>query len=1123
VDVRSNVSVALRQLLTTSVIDTNAVLALSRHYGELDGMLVYSFATQFAHVNASLTANQQAQLVALRLKMLGSDLFYPSGGYLYSAPIALPTIPNTDYLFAFAATNRLALEDTGQTSSYTGVFGEDADYTLHPPSFTTSGGIVEDLVAGRVWQQTDGGETTWEDAANYAASLTLGGYTDWRLPTAHELFGIVNHGAVNPALDPAVFTASAAEYWWSQDRQVGNASNVWVVNAGGGIGPHPMSETTSAGGTKRFHVRCVRGALAPSEVGLRHHFLNNADGTVTDLDTGLTWQEIAAGAAMNWEAALQYADGLALAGYADWRLPNIKELQSISDETLANPSLDTNFFTGASASRHWSSTTVVNQTNRAWHLDCQLGLVSYDDKTTSLMVRCVRGGGTNAVVASGAAPVRLATGFGFTEGPAADTHGNLYSSDVTANTIHCWSLAGALSVFRTDSGGANGLAFDHAGNLVACEGGNGRLSSTDSAGNVTGLVAAYNGLRFNEPNDLWVDPAGGIYFTDPVYFGHAVVQGGEYVYYLAPGGTSAVRVATDLVRPNGIVGSPDGQTLYIADWGASKVYRYTITAGGVLTGKTVFASARWGGLALEAAGRVYLCENAVRVFSAAGVELEQMSIPERPTNLVFGGAQRQFLFITTDGGSLYAVRMSSQGVTASAASNQPPVISAVSLMPDAPRANETVCVTARVVDDVSVSSVLLTYACGALQSQTNLVFEATMRTAESKPWSGDGCANAWTVAWSGGNPFEQPGVANYGGGNPNGLEFKLGTANLTDSTITTAQGIDARGTSGYLEVWLWADGLSGDMGWTMQLGNASGYSTRLSELTGANHGWQRYHYDLQPQDLVSNLFLRFEFRGGAGDPRIDLDSLALRVVVAGAACVSVAMRDDGAHQDGVAGDGIYGAFIPPQTAGTSVSYYLTATDASDAASVSPATAPSAILSYTVAARPPTAATLGWFRASRTAPGEISLKWQTLVEVHLLGFRLERSRPGAGWEGVGDNLIPAQAADQKPHLYQATDATASPPGELVYRLIEVDTQGEERVVAETQVAPNLSLRPQIEAGGLRIELQGVPKGALALETTTALGEAWVLLDTVRLDSEGRGTVPFPLAGDESMRFFRAIQP
>ena len=285
--------------------------------------------------------------------------------------------------------------------------------------------------------------------------------------------------------------------------------------------------------------------------------------------------------------------------------------------------------------------------------------------------------------------------------------------------------------------------------------------------------------------------------------------------------------------------------------------------------------------------------------------MEQISIPERPTNVEFGGAQRQFLFITTDGGSLYAVRMSSQGATAGTSSNTPPVISQVLHTPGVPGTTDTVCVTARISDDSAVASVTLTYAEGVMQSQTNIVFLETMRASEIKPWSGDGCDNGWTVAWSGTNPFEQRIGAHYGDGNPCGLEFKLGTTNLADSMVTTAQSMDARGASGYLQFWLWADGLAGDMGWTLQLDHGSGYSTRLSELTGANHGWQLYRYDLQPADLVSNLFLRFQFRGGSGDPRIDLDRLSAQVVSAGGNAVSLAMLDDGAHQDGSSGDGLY--------------------------------------------------------------------------------------------------------------------------------------------------------------------------------------------------------------------------
>lgn len=136
-----------------------------------------------------------------------------------------------------------------------------------------------------------------------------------------------------------------------------------------------------------------------------------------------------------------------------------------------------------------------------------------------------------SVVAPGATLTRLASGLHFTEGPASDAAGNVFFSDITGDTIYRWSIANQLSVFRSNSGGTNGLAFDRGGNLVACEGDNGRLVFISPQGNVTVLTDSYGGQRYNEPNDLWIDPAGGVYFTDPVYFNHPVVQGGEHVYY----------------------------------------------------------------------------------------------------------------------------------------------------------------------------------------------------------------------------------------------------------------------------------------------------------------------------------------------------------------------------------------------------------------------------------------------------------------------------------------------------------------------------------------------------------------------------------------------------------------
>ncbi len=282
------------------------------------------------------------------------------------------------------------LPDTGQTSDYTTTFGEDADYTTNPPSFTNNGnGTVTDNVTGLMWQQTDGGEMTVESAATYVAALRVGGYSNWRLPTAHEGFSILNHQNNNPAINTTYFTTTTAEYWWTSDKQVGDATKIWCTNAGGGIGNHPKAETVSAGGAKKFHARAVRN-ITPSTT-VANQFTDNGDGTVKDNLTGLTWQKAPNTSTLSWEQALVYAEGLTLGGASDWRLPNIKELQSINDERLTAPSVNATIFSTIGTKNYWSSTTLPNQTPRAWYLSTQFGITTYDLKTSALNVIAVRG------------------------------------------------------------------------------------------------------------------------------------------------------------------------------------------------------------------------------------------------------------------------------------------------------------------------------------------------------------------------------------------------------------------------------------------------------------------------------------------------------------------------------------------------------------------------------------------------------------------------------------------------------------------------------------------------------------------------------------------------------------
>jgi hypothetical protein len=284
------------------------------------------------------------------------------------------------------------LPDTGQTTSYTLTDGEDADFNINPPSYSDNGnGTITDNVTGLMWQKTDGGEMTFENASTYYLSLNLGGYSDWRLPTCVELFSINNYDIVNPAMNTLYFSKTTAEYWWTSETRADIPSNIWVVNAGGGIGAHPKSETISAGGTKRFHVRTVRNTKAISVIA--DQFKDNGDGTIADNITGLIWQKVQSPNTLTWEEALIYASGLSLAGKSDWRVPNVKEIQSLNDAKLFKPSFNKNYFINVLSGNFWSSTTLVNAPAKAWDINVDYGIVSYNEKTFKENVLCVRGGG----------------------------------------------------------------------------------------------------------------------------------------------------------------------------------------------------------------------------------------------------------------------------------------------------------------------------------------------------------------------------------------------------------------------------------------------------------------------------------------------------------------------------------------------------------------------------------------------------------------------------------------------------------------------------------------------------------------------------------------------------------
>jgi len=263
---------------------------------------------------------------------------------------------------------------------------------------------------------------------------------------------------------------------------------------------------------------------------------------------------------------------------------------------------------------------------------------------------------------------KLAEGFKFTEGPAADKEGNVFFTDQPNNRIMKWSVDEELSTFLDSAGRANGLYFDHQGNLLACADMHNQLWKITPQKEIEVLVEYYDRNLLNGPNDLWVDPKGGIYFTDPLYKRPywnrepESEQPGEYVYYITPDLSELKTVAVDVVKPNGIIGTPDGKKLYVADIGDKKTYVYDIDEDGSLSNRELFTEMGSDGMTIDNKGNIYLTGKGVTVFNKKGKKLGNIHVDARWTaNVTFGGKDQQTLFITASE-YLYALKMKVRGV-----------------------------------------------------------------------------------------------------------------------------------------------------------------------------------------------------------------------------------------------------------------------------------------------------------------------------------------------------------------------------------------------------------------------------------------------------------------------------
>jgi gluconolactonase len=274
--------------------------------------------------------------------------------------------------------------------------------------------------------------------------------------------------------------------------------------------------------------------------------------------------------------------------------------------------------------------------------------------------------GKKEIIKPGVQLEKLADGFLFTEGPTADAKGNVFFTDQPNDRIMEWSADGKLSTFMQPCGHSNGMMFDKDGNLWSCADEKNELWIIAPDKSVTVIPSKYNGKALNGPNDLWVVSNGGVYFTDPYYkrtwWDHTTMpQDLQGVYYLTPDHKNIIRVIEDLKQPNGIVGTADGKTLYIADIGGKKTWSYTINKDGSLSNKTLFCDMGSDGMTIDVKGNLYLCGKGVTILDKKGKQIGSISVPEGWTaNVCFGGKDMKSLFITASKG-LYRIQTSVKG------------------------------------------------------------------------------------------------------------------------------------------------------------------------------------------------------------------------------------------------------------------------------------------------------------------------------------------------------------------------------------------------------------------------------------------------------------------------------
>jgi hypothetical protein len=250
------------------------------------------------------------------------------------------------------------------------------------PSYdTTSPGVVLDRLTQLTWQRAHHPDLLdWQAAIDHCACLTLAGHDDWRLPSRIELVSLADYSRANPAIDPVAFPGTPDEWFWSSSpRPDSDPPTAFYVAYFDGNTHHAALDVP-------YRVRCVRGGTATPAA--RPAYALTAD-TVTDPHTGLTWQRRTDPTDRTFAEAASHCAALPLAG-GGWRLPDMKELQTLIDETRSDPAIDQAAFPETPGEGFWAGHRLVETAGFAWFVSFSGGIAYNSPEDHPYRVRCVR-------------------------------------------------------------------------------------------------------------------------------------------------------------------------------------------------------------------------------------------------------------------------------------------------------------------------------------------------------------------------------------------------------------------------------------------------------------------------------------------------------------------------------------------------------------------------------------------------------------------------------------------------------------------------------------------------------------------------------------------------------------